>query len=1701
MVKKGLLGTVKDATLAAGAYTAATAGKVGTYTAALAGVTFARRPIEEFFLYLKEDVQVVKTFSKIQKDLLSLLQNSDYINPELSKYFTNPAFPLEIKDEDPSQVAGIKKILNAIHYTVSAMEKVEKLDIRHDRYGIAMAADLTQTLWSGAIHELSNTILLLNQADEDVYSLFGPAINTLLSVYSDVVDKFNSSTKKPESADVAQEAAADIEVTGFEAWGKGLGGLVGKLPVYRKEENPVQNGLENISHLVTHLPHYFEKLQEMIALGASDIPVKSTTSAQEYQALMLERANKAKRFLDGVTSQTSFSQLGSYFSVLKLLVDQSADLLNTGAPLTKQAYHDAVDKLNYFRHTLLPRMIAEVEKIEEELFLKPGLLTAPMLEQMDAYYRQLATNVNQIAETAGVLDTTAEVMDYRMVKLARFLLGSTSGKVETGPRIKPIENLNVMQDATFIAAVKAARMQRYHQVALKQEDNTEIEAAQNFFTKLESYGSVYQLRCKWSLANLYPEDKAFLLNEYKKFQGTFAKDFPEIDEIIVNALQHRNEGGLLARVTNSAYKQLWSSNQFTTVNACKERVFTRLQQQKNQNEFAAAVIATGDRMRDEQQYAALGQKTVLEKDITAYAYPVSMFEPNKSASEYRNTQLEIVSNLDQLNQAKEELEAFYTYLKDKYPHENPVIHQLSAEDKEFLRRSYKIFRPHLIALNEQLDLDLTNALSDDPQTSTMRVSDILFAKRALEDKISAHQGKAVQDLTFFKDRANEAQVQEITAREIQPLGGKANKNHLFGRLAELKISKKVDTYLHTTLKNYLKENIDPEVFKKLSFDETDLPANYTFDSKEVQHYKKIINAFFHLKRGLERAEKIAEGETSLSRMFLLKEVALTWLNDLTRVKYYLLNMANDPVLQAVLGEANTVLAPLNSMPVISGFLQSREKQPQVPDTDFDMVAAWRHHQDISIKVLGDINEPRGALDDFFTLGEHEDSEYSDVETAVEEEAPTVSTSSVPVQLEASETPKLTSQQYIQKLAEQLYGIPNKLRQLNTGTPLASEEALQAKIDQLVKNLSGGSFGTLQLLSPAFLERLLNAGIEINEQLATAGKEGRLLVLNNVSANIGADLLKAADNIEYMLGLKLSTYSEEFGPAEMESGKKKNLTLSDSLEKSFNEFFKTLVLNLPFEKDQKSLELIVSSDLTQARLENEKQRLIKEQANNESEQLSAFFFGERYENFDEIDELYEDLERLYESESLLDVKDEINEIYKKLQPYLLKKEELEQPELSAEEEFPGDLIEKTEDEASLEQAVGTIFDVRGVTGYRLGIFDRLKHFEHAVIDEGFGDVSEIDNPMRDQFLQYYKKVQPHLVKVDSQFDTHFFLRGLKTAKDFENGLRAVLNAEPKIRELIQAKQNEKSERVSRCLARIDILSEKLNDEEKTRNQQVEGFKSKVFDNYVEANVFSKLDVLGEFSKVFFNRIKEKVKAQKENILAELNLEQDIEKVVAERIDAVVSEAVRADAPIQSAYTGLTTTLTAIRNELKKEEANTAIDAFQQEKIDLLKEQEKVLMSVAGGAPDIAAQALHETNNKVIMALRQIKYLDSLRKLNSILFEMREHIESSSDSKLPENIAKLREIERLQQILYKENSSPAARFKEISTEGLKPQSKEILLQNSDSWFVSALKEFWSFLTGWQSYDQQKVSQMSKELTQLKTDADLGNQEGPPNLSSGG
>jgi hypothetical protein len=1643
-----------------------------------------RRFFESYVMWFKQDLRLSEVCKSTREKLLTYLTDQNvFLDSITAEFRGNVRLPFRISANEPPQISSLKKLLNALEHAQSTFESIEDLDINRSRHSLGLTKDAAKLIWDG-IHEFYGVLQLVNQGTQDVQMIVGPHLNELMPKLGLALERLK---------EYSPERSA-------EAYGTNFADLVRRMP---PSDVTSAATVAHLSNAVARLPHYLEKLQQLI--NFTEAPLKSSTDAAEFQQVMLARAAELNIYLQKSATQSGWGVVSSYFSTVSALLEHSADLLNTSAPLTKQAYTEAVAKLNAIRHQYLPKMLADLEAIEESLGLKPSSLTEPMVQRLESYYETLAAQVNKIAVAAEVIEG---IPDSTMMDWTRYLLSSYK-RIDVGAPLKPVEDLDVLRDEIFMKQLIEQRSVRLAEAEIEQQDGYALNAAKRFFSKLEKYGSLYQASCKWSLFNLNEEDKQWLKQEYKLFQAHFARIYPEVDKVIVDSLTRKNSNPFWAL---RFYEALTDANQFTSVLACKATVIGALEQQKAHGGFKVKVVQEASNLRERYFYEANGSNTVLETTPAPYI-PLTYAEmPGQSINFYVQKQKITAMERHTLQRALAGLDEFFTYLRENFEHENLELRD-GRIDQEILRKALQKFQSQFVNVDERLYQRLAAVLNSPDKTQDgLKITELLTAKRTLADAlnqgIAAYREQESRHAAYVenaKDHENKDKL--LVAAQTT---GFAHCSFLT-MVHNLKLSQSLDTFLKETFRPYLEANLDPIVLNQLSFETADLPyLSFHKDAPDVAMYKRVINAFYHLHKGLVTLESAKDKEDAnylIGRSRFVWDFVQPLVYELYCAKYYLTEAAENPGLNTIIHEGLQVLEPLQNLPIIGDLLQNVPAPVSGRATAraqaVNVVGAWKTQQDVVLRVLESHSRqsarPRTA------------PRQTPIETREENSA----------------IANLTLDQVI----EALYTIPTVLEGLRRDPQEMPDDAdIRAKTRALVTSLRGLKN------SPWSLQALLQDIHELHTVLNSVGTVSRALVLQQVGMlqeKIAADVFQVVDTVEFEMGLSPGA-------------------LSNSLMQQFSSFYHALVVNLPFEDDQQLLKLEVNLNMTRQRLAKERERLASITADREPEHVRDLILGNNEELSSTMRLKYWLLKLItttpgFELEErlpqpLLPIQNAINEWYAEVRPYLLQTE--------AAPRFTEDFISQHDNEEDLRTAVEELQEMQSAFNYKEGVIDKLLTMFY--FGEPFTDPSKDPNPQRDEFLRLYQQIQPYLFEIDYQYDMKYFLRELRTAEDFDEALRVLVGPKGvlegasdiakemwggikqflrelrtaedfketlrvmvgqlegardlakemlsgtdnssvrdknKLVELVEGRENSRNQRIEQCQRRIQFLQDQLAHESEQSLSKVENFKHNVFTNYVHTEVLNSFtDPLGPYADHFFKKILPTIEYLEETLLEDISIEDDIQGAIASSIDNTITKRVIPQfRQIYKAYSELNAEFQNIKTILDGEH-DVQPNPRRAEKNYYLKTViQQVVSAISSRDPHkISVQEIYEYRNRAKNAMKQNKSFDAMIVTHDLLMEMRQHI-SGLDAGLEVNRAKIGQIDLLLSTLGDMDISPKERMNKIADYGLGERFNNIMGKDADNFLLRALKALTSFLFNWQSENEKALGKLKNTLLEVKENDD--------------
>lgn len=1024
-----------------------------------------KRVIQSWVVYLKEELKLYKTCKNARNNLIKTLTKSGYFSDEISGFFTKVPhlIPIPISEDDPTQIAEYKKIINSLYNAEKAFKRFETLNVGQERYNFAILTDAIKAIYHGQ-SEIYSAIQLLNSVSPEVQSIMGSHFNLLYQKIAVI-----SSGLKQLSPEHPEQVAAETIMDAIK-----------HLPTEKGSEN---EGVTHLSELIVNLPNYFTELEKMMA-KASLVATPIEVSEKENNQLKIKKKtrkieNQFKKVLHG-----NFLNLYSgYVASMKLLLAETSELINTATPITKDTYINAVAKLNEIRHKILPGIVTDLEIYEESIGLKPGTLTLPTIKKMENYYLQLATHINDIALAANVLDNTANVMTTRYAKIARQLAGDKK-KIQNPSKTPPIVDLEILQDRVFMQTLRNNEANRLSEARLISEDQGKIDAANRFFAKLKSFSPVYH---NWSMFNLSQADKRSLLTDYKLFQTHFATLYPDIDKLIIETLSSQSKGYSFSRVGNETYNLILGSNHFKQVINCQKLVLTDIHQRQAQNKLNSKIIEESIRHRDEDYTKLLGD------------------------------------SLDKLKRTREKLIQFIDIFENLSSDIVLEVNTLSRKKKEKLYRIYQEIKPYLLVSDQTLmDKLFEGSTPQDTSVTQRTVSRLSLDKirhaglNLIDQKIASLTRVISESVTMEQNlQSKELNVAPETApKKI------AEKSTIFTNLCQLNISDTLKNYTEKKLYPWLKSNLEPELLMKLSLDTKPLPLDESLEeSSELLMYKNMINSIYYIQKYIGELERLKDYQ-DVSSLLTSTELTLGPLKAIIKytvnVRFPLYNLVREPALRDIINEALEIIKPIEQVPLIGQYFTVTQSANTPTPPDIKQV--WKSQQAIVRKGLGlpplkeNENPKKTSLQDqpekplkpSVASTPHEEKNANQVQQTLH--MITQYLCEIPLK--------------IKKLNPTL----DKKLALNTEKMKMEADQFASQISKLYELYLSG---TMDAYGPKALQSVLLICNELNNKLNDIGVTSQRFIydnLKNLRSELGGTLIRLTDDAEFNLGLKPGTLS-------------------------------------------------------------------------------------------------------------------------------------------------------------------------------------------------------------------------------------------------------------------------------------------------------------------------------------------------------------------------------------------------------------------------------------------------------------------------------------------------------------------------------------------------------------------------------------------------
>src|SRR5580704_10206642 len=400
---------------------------------------------KEFLDYFQK-LRISDQCKGIRTDLTMLVTDKNMFSEILTEQLKPEAngVPYHLDLDDPEQIAIIKKLSNILYNVEIIAGELEQIELTDEMYTVELAQHAPQIFKNTckAINQIYDAIQLVNNSNVSIQTIMPPQFQMLQEGCTYLCQKLSQFTNSRTWEGVEQTLEDSI------------GDTLQRMPTERRPSQAID--FSYISKALMDTPGYISQLQNVIKSESLFPEVQAFESPEDYKRRIEKQAQSLSFDLKKVTLETGLEQTLNLVSAAQELNNFSVDLINVGSAATKEAYYKSVEKLNYFKHELMPQIITELESIEENLGRRSGIYTNPVLETAQDCYQQLVSFVNSIPPMEEYMDYYREFGNQWYSKILK-----DGKKVIFAAEDSAIDpNLNIFMDPGFIEKRRALQTKR-----------------------------------------------------------------------------------------------------------------------------------------------------------------------------------------------------------------------------------------------------------------------------------------------------------------------------------------------------------------------------------------------------------------------------------------------------------------------------------------------------------------------------------------------------------------------------------------------------------------------------------------------------------------------------------------------------------------------------------------------------------------------------------------------------------------------------------------------------------------------------------------------------------------------------------------------------------------------------------------------------------------------------------------------------------------------------------------------------------------------------------------------------------------------------------------------------------------------------------------------------------------------------------------
>jgi hypothetical protein len=857
---------------------------------------YTRNFLEEYLIYIKEDLKISAQCKNLREKIFPLLKSS-YLCAEFGEYINEEIPPLSVSPTDPTKIACVKKIINALYNLERSVLELENVSLDEERFTLAIGVDAF-LLFKPTIDKAAEAIALINEAGEDVLHILEGVTQVLSYCIQELTSHTDASSLDPNKV------------------GHFIASSLNFLPI---SERSKEEGLDDICHILFSLPHYLD------ALANNEQNITSLNLPKKYS----KKAQEANTILQELTNVPSYHH---YTQSMKLLASQCAELINASAPCLKNNYERLLSLMNKLRHEIIPDLLAKIEDLEERMLLRSGMLVEPALAKIQEAYTFLVEKCVQRIYEIGVQYDAIALKTKAWPSSIRSLLLDQDIVIETGEPLVFSPEILYLQDEEFIKKIHGKRAARYEYAETRLRNlKSQIEPTNKFLRLVQGIST--GIVSEWMLEDLSPQDKRLLRETYALIKDRFSLYFPQIDKLLMLALvETPPPASLVGAFQETARKQMRNS----------------VEQAEQAHTTGFGLITNAFKNIIKSQDVPLGSKF---KNLVQGLQKYLMFVTQEIAQCHLDKRLiSKVERRDRLGKPFENLQAFRnacSIYKDVY-RQLPLqtnVHNLPEPALKQLSQAYGLLTRRAEAIN--VPSNLLFVLDPHNLTAEETLETLSDSYRGLICWVT-HQQKIVSQLKEFNcfDPQSSYRSTETALIIYTPELPK----RFYDKLKALGLGEKVHDYLSTKLCQTLSA-LEPRIYEKLEFSTSELPAHDSFlYDNHTRTYVIIINSVFYLGTSLKLLESLSDADCFLDDVAAVVDLYTALAKNVGHLQRAMSNLKNSLTAQWLFNDLKQILAPLRAFPQCFSLLQSFDVFLE-PSATGDYVSIWQREQNLVDKNL------------------------------------------------------------------------------------------------------------------------------------------------------------------------------------------------------------------------------------------------------------------------------------------------------------------------------------------------------------------------------------------------------------------------------------------------------------------------------------------------------------------------------------------------------------------------------------------------------------------------------------------------------------------------------------------------------------------------------------------------------------------------------